>query len=1636
MEGQRVRRTLLSVAFAVAVMLAAGLPARGQSAAEQALLQKAQTLEQSGHMDLAAQTWQQVLLSDPNNQEALAGLGRWAKLSGNDTEAEKYVQRLRELNPNNPEIAKIEALVSNKAQNARLQQAAELARNGHNEAALRIYRELFDGHPPDNWALAYYDTEAALPATREDAIAGLRSLAQRYPGMPQYTIDLGRVLTYDPKTRLEGEHLLAAYPHDATAQAILRQALQWDVQNPAMVAEIRAFLKTHPDAELEKELAATEALEAKLGAGLARTPAEREAYRALAAGHLNEAQDRFAVLSAQQPNNPRVLAGLGFLRMKQGNFGAAAQFFEQAEQNGLRVPLVRESLENARFWNAMQQGTMAMNANRLNDAAKEYEAALALRPRSLDALTGLAGLYMKAQEPAQAVPLYQQLLRRQPRSLEMWRGLFMAEAQAGQAQAAIATAQKFPTALARRVKKDPIYLRTLSTAWEDLGNQAEAERLLVEAINLHYPPGQEKVRTDTLLQYAQTLGQNRQYAQAVAVYQGMLNRDPENVSAWQGRVSLLHQMGHDPEAITMVERMPPTAYDEALSDPNFLAMLAAIYQGQNHPDVAQGFLQRAAAIYEDAAEPLPIPLQLQVAGLDLERNHADAAYRIYRSVLMDHPQRLDAWKGLLAALHKTGHDADALAQLEQIPPDVKRQLDPDVEFEQTEASIFAANGDVRAALGLVTHVEEVYRLQGRVPPAQVDIQNAWLLLNVRDDRDLYQQLMLLGDRTDMTDDQRREVQTVWASWAQQRAAQASAAGDHRQALEILTAAARAFPGNPEVSKSLAVGYLQANQPRDALAIFQSLDSTNATAGDYQSMVGAAIASQNMKQAETWVRQGLEKFPKDPKVLAAAANFELARGDRARAADYWRASLNAMPPVSPQAELAHKLDHPGLVQQTKPAHGSDLVSLLNPDTGIEVPAQKGLIPLPSYHHPETQANNEPYGPDPYYTGTAPVPMPQGQGNPSQVAPSEGGMVPQSPAAGVPGTGAAGETGGETGVVPRKKRMTGPQQMQPQSEPYRPQAELDIPEPTPEQQAAMDAASEAARNSAVQIGGTTSGGATGTLNGYGNNVPGGVSGQGSWSDHASDSNDHVHLAISSSEHDAVPLQSQTAQARIPTEQPEQLGLDYTQDLIDVAARARSMAALAEAKRPIDPALVPVQNREPPQQIPLQAPEQYEVRPPDYFEKPPEVASNTAPGASDDELMNEHLPPLRGSYQRPAIVRQRDLRQQAEIELSKIEGGYSPWYGGTGFVNHRSGTAGFDSLTALHAPFEASGMLFGTAARLTVISDPTFLDSGAAILSPTLPGGVIERLGTAPENAVLNQQNAAGIGGEVQLATPNFAVSGGYSPYGFLVSNAIGRGRWKPANGPFTFTFDRDSVKDSQLAYAGLHDPGSAGPGYEGNVWGGVVATGGEAQFAHTNGASGFYVSGGGQYLNGVHVQTNSRIDGDAGAYWQVRSVPDEGTMTVGVNFFGMHYAHNSTYFTYGQGGYFSPQAYFLASVPITMQVEQGWNLRYTITGAFGVQAFQEDSVPFFPLDPALEVANNNPSYSAQTVVSGNYDLKAEAAYHLSDHWYAGGFVDLNNTRDYNNQVVGFYVRFLIRPQVPSDNGPTGLYPWDGLRPYQAP
>ena len=61
---------------------------------------------------------------------------------------------------------------------------------------------------------------------------------------------------------------------------------------------------------------------------------------------------------------------------------------------------------------------------------------------------------------------------------------------------------------------------------------------------------------------------------------------------------------------------------------------------------------------------------------------------------------------------------------------------------------------------------------------------------------------------------------------------------------------------------------------------------------------------------------------------------------------------------------------------------------------------------------------------------------------------------------------------------------------------------------------------------------------------------------------------------------------------------------------------------------------------------------------------------------------------------------------------------------------------------------------------------------------------------------------------------------------------------------FNFNRDSIKDSQLSYAGLRDPAGNTPGNQGRIWGGVIANSGNFQIAKGSGESGIYMGAGGR------------------------------------------------------------------------------------------------------------------------------------------------------------------------------------------------
>jgi hypothetical protein len=1067
----------------------------------------------------------------------------------------------------------------------------------------------------------------------------------------------------------------------------------------------------------------------------------------------------------------------------------------------------------------------------------------------------------------------------------------------------------------------------------------------------------------------------------------------------------------------------------------------------------------------------------------------------------------DAWKGLIFSLQANNRTTEAFQEIAQIPPDLRQQLEGDVEFMQALASLYVVSGDTAHAAEYLNRVENFYMLRRTVPPPAIDVQNAWLLMNTGNDHDLYPALMSLDRRRDLTPEQRQQVQTIWANWSVRRANAEMEAGNTMRALDILEAAARDFPNDANVRRAIAGGYVKAGRASDSLALFKTLSMQDAASGDFQAAIGAAMAAKDMAQAETWLRIALDRFPTDPAILAVAARFEQARGNNERASDFWRASLAAMPPGS----SAHALDKVGIYppqgRGAQPSYApGDLKQLLDPanQPATPVPSQsqlpgyraapynQGAPAQPAQALPSQPQSQQPWTPGPSTRAlplpspsSSPAPMPAAQttapssapiyvpltGNPSS-SPSQPTFIEQAatqaaqikPAArkskpgkqsGAP-SGSSKATGysGQVQLPASEENIdttdpaSGGQSQNPQQAPaWQRQSGEDARKPNPGAglritSAPMDTV--AARAQALFADQTDSQLTQGSASAI-HAVPGstaapatelGAAPAGSTRYKAAQYTPSAQEAATGAY--SAPRQ-QSAQQPAPSQPAQQQAQQplpsLTPPQTKPSKKARK-AAQAAAQQQSEPTLVNAPS--------VPNPDQTQVT-----DLPAATQSTSGTGLSDQELEQRNLPPLRG----PWVRVQRDQRatsprDEAEMQLRSIESGYSAWLGGTGLINYRSGDLGYDHLSALEAPFEVS-FPAGYHARFTIVAKAAFLDSGQAdgnsVIQVTTIGQtkltqIPNPLGTllTTDTTPPPQQNAAGIGGELQLAFPHLAIAGGYTPYGFLVSTFTARGMWKPGNGPFTLSVVRDSVKDTQLSYGGLRDPGTASLSFPGNIWGAAVANQFNAQYARGDAESGFYFGAGGQYITGYNIEKNTRFDGTGGAYWRLLTSPEYGNLSIGVNFFAMHYAHNEQAFTYGMGGYFSPDAYFLANVPFTWAAHSGTRWHYNVMGSLGVQAFQEDLAKLFPLvgQESLEVSSGNLALPAVTSVGPNYDLRTNAAYQIGPHWFAGGFLSANNSRNYSTVSTGFFVRYLFRSQPSTATTPTGLFPTDGLRPFTVP
>jgi predicted Zn-dependent protease len=362
-------------------------------------------------------------------------------------------------------------------------------------------------------------------------------------------------------------------------------------------------------------------------------------------------------------------------------------------------------------------------------------------------------------------------------------------------------------------------------------------------------------------------------------------------------------------------------------------------------------------------------------------------------------------------------------------------------------------------------------------------------------------------------------------------------------------------------------------------------------------------------------------------------------------------------------------------------------------------------------------------------------------------------------------------------------------------------------------------------------------------------------------------------------------------------------------------------------------------------------------------------------------------------------------------------------------RSGSSGLDQLTELTVPMEAT-FSPGGYGQLKLAVTPTFLNAGslggyitnqqrfgsnALALRSNATTGVTTLSGTAP-----GDQTAAGAGFDLGYSVRGVSADIGTSPAGFREQNILGGVEWAPQLSDHVrlrLLAERRAVNDSILSFAGTTDPRT------GEKWGGVVRDHGRATLEFSAGRADFYLLGGGATFTGTHVQSNTEIEAGAGGGFPVYRTPTQ-EVRLGLDLIYFGYSHNQDFFTLGQGGYFSPQSFAAALIPITWKEKLDEDLSYEVGASGGFATFRESASPYYPIDPALQADLIAQQASAATAVPGvlaefpamtqsgfSGTAHASVDYRVSPSLHLGGRVSFETSPAYNQTMAMAYAKYLF-------------------------
>lgn len=823
------------------------------------LLRNARTWTTRGRLDLARQSVEKMLLTAPDDPQALAELANIALQEGTTQEAEELLDRLRQRHPNAQATKDLETLFRiHGPDQEQLARMRLLARAGRQKEAAELARELFPDGPPHVGTIGaeYY-----------------RILASAEGGTPNEGQVRQAVHAMHDRLGDADYRLIALEMRQAQSEPALALAL--DIEQLAQEGGVDQYRLRDLWRRVLERLEPSVPTQQRLQAYLQRYPDD-----ALVTGWLRDARDPLllALAAAEhaldadrnvqaealihkalrlQPNHPRALGLLGWVRVRQSRYAEAQQLLAAAAKDS-DSQRWRDLYATARLWGLLQQADRAREAGDLERAAGFAQQALQQQPDNTQALITLGQIREEQGASDAAQRLYRHTLALEPGHSGGLRRLV----------ALLVRAQRFDQALGildapKQAQRDNLALRQQLRA-SIFAHQAEqmleqqkigaALRFLEDAVNL--APTDAWMRHRLARIYLQ-LGQSREALLAMDEGTARDANDPEMLfaralirSATQdyagARADLEHVSAQDRTPGMRALLQSSTVYDHIAqaqsglqSNTNQEHLLRAEEAAQDNPDL----LWSVANAWFARGEP-----ERGVAVFDRLVAHSDQApvdlnVRLEHAILLGRAQMDERLGALLPTLQAMpGWNAEQAVRLAKLSLEQR---------ERVVEKLIASEQEAQAAQ--LAHAP----LWGQeyLPAGDADFAQGRLLLAAQD----------------------------WAA-AIQSLNQALALQPENAALRMALGNAYSYQGQRQQAydQALWLGeHLPWEDKNEQLALLRLLQRIDA-----------------MPAANTLATQLLQAFPNDTQVLLHAARLERAQDRYAQALQHFQAAY-AQPSDSPQ-----------------------------------------------------------------------------------------------------------------------------------------------------------------------------------------------------------------------------------------------------------------------------------------------------------------------------------------------------------------------------------------------------------------------------------------------------------------------------------------------------------------------------------------------------------------------------------------------------------------------------------------------------------------------------------------------------------------------------------------------------------------